>query len=168
MIVDRVGELGAKRGPILLQLPPTMRLELDRLHKTLDAFPASWRVAVEFRHTSWFTDEVRGALEERGVALCMADRWRPITPIWRTADWTFLRFHSGRSNPLPCYGRQALATWVRRLRDHWTTDEDAYVYFNNDPRACAVRDAIVFARLARRAAFEPTRVPSARDVHIQR
>ncbi len=166
LLVDRARELGPKLGPILVQLPPSMRLELSRLERTLDAFPADWRVAVEFRHKSWFTDEVRHALTERGVALCMADRFGPITPTWRTADWTYLRFHSGRANPLPCYGRQALATWVDRLSAQWTADESVYVYFNNDPRACALRDAIVFARLCRRAGYEPTRVPAARDVTL--
>lgn len=167
MIVDRVRELGDKRGPILLQLPPTMKIELNRLRETLDAFPRGWRIAVEFRHRSWFTDEVRRELQDRAVALCLADRGGPITPIWRTADWTYLRFHTGRSNPVPCYGRQALASWVRRLRDSWQPDEDAYVYFNNDPRACALRDAIVFARLARRSGLQPTVVPHPGEIHVQ-
>jgi uncharacterized protein YecE (DUF72 family) len=165
-IVDRARELGDKRGPILLQLPPTMKIELDRLRETLDAFPHGWRIAVEFRHESWFTDAVRRTLEDRRVALCLADRHGPITPIWRTADWTYLRFHSGRSRPLPCYGHQALATWVKRLADNWSPDEDAYAYFNNDPRACALRDAIVFARLAHRAGLRPTRVPDRHDVTL--
>jgi uncharacterized protein YecE (DUF72 family) len=166
MLVDRARELGQKLGPILVQLPPTMRLELDRLCRTLDAFPADWRVAVEFRHRSWFIDDVRRELAARNVALCLADRRGPLTPLWRTADWTYLRFHSGRAKPLPCYGRQALATWVRRMSENWTPDEDAYVYFNNDPRACALRDAIVFARLARRGGLQPTRVPRAKEVTL--
>ena len=168
LIVDRVKELGDSRGPILLQLPPTLKIELDRLRATLDAFPDGLRVAVEFRHKSWFTDEVRRALEDRRAALCLADRLGPITPIWRTTNWTYLRFHSGRSKPLPCYGRQALASWVGRLHDNWAPDEDAYVYFNNDPQACALRDAIVFARLAKRARLNPTRVPDLRQVALGR
>lgn len=166
LLVERARELGDKRGPILVQLPPTLRLELDRLKATLDAFPADWRVAVEFRHKSWFRDEVRRALEERGAALCLADRCGPLTPIWRTTDWTYLRFHSGRAKPLPCYGRQALASWVDRLAPVWTPHEDAHVYFNNDPRACALRDSIVFGRLARRAGLQPTHVPRPREVTL--
>jgi len=104
LLVARARELGDKRGPILIQLPPTFPLNLDRLSSTLDAFPTEWRVAVEFRHKSWFRDEARRILEERGAALCLADRWGPLTPIWRTTDWTYLRFHSGRARPLPCYG----------------------------------------------------------------
>jgi uncharacterized protein YecE (DUF72 family) len=166
LLVERASELGGKLGPILLQLPPTMRIALDRLERTLDVFPDRWRVAVEFRHVSWFTDDVRRVLEARRVALCLADRFGPLTPLWRTADWSYLRFHAGRAAPLPCYGRQALATWVERLSDQWTPDEDVYVYFNNDPRACALRDAIVFERLSQRAGRRPTRVPMSREVTI--
>jgi uncharacterized protein YecE (DUF72 family) len=166
LLVERARELGSKLGPILVQLPPSMRADVGRLRATLGAFPPDWRVAVEFRHKSWWTDETRRALTEFGAALCLADRFGPISPIWRTTDWTYLRFHVGRATPLPCYGRQALATWVSRLKEHWTADEDAYVYFNNDPRACALRDARVFARLAAREGRLPTRVPGPREVTL--
>jgi uncharacterized protein YecE (DUF72 family) len=166
MLVERASELGHKLGPILIQLPPSLRIELDRLKRTLDAFPTEWRVAVEFRHRSWFTDEVRRALEERRVALCLADRVGPIAPLWRTADWTYLRFHTGQATPRPCYGRTALASWVERLRACWAPDEDAYVYFNNDPRACALRDARVFALAGRREGWPTTRIPAADEVRL--
>jgi uncharacterized protein YecE (DUF72 family) len=168
LLVQRASELGPKLGPILIQLPPSMRIATDRLARTLDAFPPDWRVAVEFRHDSWYTDEVRQLLTERCVPLCLADRVGPLTPIWRTADWTYLRFHTGRAAPWPCYGRQALATWVDRVSTAWTADEDVYVYFNNDPRACALRDAIVFERLCRRVHLPPTRVSPMRDVKLAR
>jgi uncharacterized protein YecE (DUF72 family) len=166
MLVERAGELGSKLGPILIQLPPSMRIALTRLERTLDAFPAHWRVAVEFRHKSWFTDEVQRVLTDRQVALCLADRVGPITPIWRTADWTYVRFHWGRSNPIPCYGRQALASWVQRLSEHWSPGEDAFVYFNNDPRACALRDARIFDLLGVHAGWEATRIPRAAEVTL--
>ena len=165
-LMDRSSELGKKLGPILIQLPPTLGLELDRLRRTLDAFPNGVRVAVEFRHKSWFVDEVQRELTDRGVALCLADRRGPITPIWRTADWTYIRFHVGRSTPRPCYDEDALDSWISRLTNTWTADEDAYVYFNNDHRACALRDAIVFARLAHRAGRKPTSVPDRDEVRL--
>ena len=71
-------------------------------------FPRGVRVAVEPRHTSWFTEDLRRLLTSRGAALCLADRRGPITPIWRTADWTYIRFHAGRATPSPCYGERAL------------------------------------------------------------
>jgi len=164
--VDRVEGLGSKLGPVLVQLPPQLRRDDERLARTLEQFPASFRVAVEFRHPSWFVDEVRQLLTERHVALCLADRRRPLTPVWRTADWTYVRFHEGRSAPRPCYGRAALASWARRLADTWTPDEDVWAYFNNDPRGCAPRDAAVFGRLVARAGLRPTRVSDPGEVRV--
>jgi uncharacterized protein YecE (DUF72 family) len=166
MLVERARELGHKLGPILVQLPPSMRIELDRQRHTLDAFPPDWRVAVEFRHKSWYTDEVRRELEQRSVALCLADRRGPLTPIWRTADWSYLRFHVGQSSPSPCYGREALVSWIERLSTEWSDREDIFVYFNNDHRACALRDARVFALAARHAGWTATRIPDADEVHL--
>jgi len=162
--VDRVGGLGAKLGPVLLQLPPQFRCDAERLAATLDEFPREFRVAVEFRHPTWFVEEIRALLTERGAALCLADRRRPLTPLWRTTDWTYLRFHEGRSAPAPCYGGAALAAWARRLSETWTADEDCWVYFNNDPRGCAPRDAARFAGAVHRAGLRPTRVPTVRSV----
>jgi uncharacterized protein YecE (DUF72 family) len=157
--------LGGKLGPVLIQLPPDFQAALDRLTATLRQFPAGWRLAVEFRHDSWFTDEVREILTAHGAALCLADRRGPVSPLWRTAPFTYLRFHVGRATPEPCYGEQALDTWAHRLLD-LTGAHDAWVFFNNDPRACALRDAIRFARFVRRLGVETTRVPESDEVHV--
>jgi uncharacterized protein YecE (DUF72 family) len=78
------------------------------------------RVAVEPRHESWWTDEVRDLLAERNAALCWADRLgRPLTPLWRTAGWGYVRFHEGAAAPWPGYGDQALRSWTCRLGDAW-------------------------------------------------
>jgi uncharacterized protein YecE (DUF72 family) len=145
-LMDRARELGPHLGPILLQLPPDMPADLGRLAETLDAFPRSTRVAVEPRNTSWFTEGLRRLLVEHGAALCLADRRGPLTPEWRTADWTYLRFHGGRASPRPCYGERALDTWASRLRRDPASGTDGYAYFNNDHRGCALRDAVSFGR----------------------
>ena len=122
-------------------------------------------MAVEFRHKSWFDDKVRKVLEDHNAALCLADRRGPVAPLWRTTDWTYLRFHIGQSTPRPCYGPQALATWIERL-SAWSLKEDVFVYFNNDHRACALRDARLFALAGRRAGWSATRVPRADEVRL--
>lgn len=152
--------LGTKLGPVLLQLPPNLKADVAALGHTIEAFDGRVRIAVEFRHESWFTPEVRRLLEDGGVALCLADRGsRPLTPVWRTAPWTYLRFHAGRASPEPCYGRSALASWIERLAGAWGKEDDVYVYFNNDHAACALRDARVFGRAAERAGWPVTRLP---------
>lgn len=97
-----------------------MRVDTTRLVDTLDRFPPAMRVAVEVRHPSWDTDEVRTILTDRQVALCLADRRGPLQPLWRTASWGYLRFHDGRAHPRPCYGQTALDTWARRIAEYWT------------------------------------------------
>jgi uncharacterized protein YecE (DUF72 family) len=149
-LMGRAEALGDRLGPVLLQLPPTLKAEPALLDRTLRCFPAGVRVAVEPRHETWWTDEVRGILERHGATLCWADRRsRPITPLWRTAGWAYLRLHEGRATPWPHYGRDALRAWARRLADTWADEEDAFVYFNNDPGGWAVADAVVFAAESR-------------------
>jgi uncharacterized protein YecE (DUF72 family) len=164
--VDRVRGLGGKLGPALVQLPPQMRIDTGRLRETLAAFPGDMRVSVEFRHDSWWTDEVRALLEEFGAALCLADRYRPISPIWRTTDWTYVRFHSGEGSPPGCYGDGALEAWVRRISDTWPDSADVFAYFNNDFHACALANAVTFAHLAESAGLRPTRVPPMQDITV--
>jgi uncharacterized protein YecE (DUF72 family) len=162
-LMERASELGSHLGPILLQLPPDLPLDLDGLVDVLDAFPRRVKLAVEPRHASWFVDEVRAALEERKAALCLADRRRPVTPLWQTADWGYLRFHSGAAMPRSCYGEQALRTWADRLCDTWGSKPSGYVYFNNDFNGCALRDAATFSRLLTARGIAVSRVPDIGD-----
>ena len=158
-LLERARHLGEKLGPVLLQLPPTMRADPARLDEALACFPEGVRVAVEVRHDSWDVDAVWEVLAARGAAWCVADApWRRW-PLVRTADWGYLRFHEGIAAPRPCYGRRALATWAERIAATWPAGEDVFAYFNNDTCACALRDARVFAAACARAGLETTKVP---------
>jgi uncharacterized protein YecE (DUF72 family) len=144
--------LAGKLGPVLLQLPPTLRADPTALDETLKQFPSSVRVAVEPRHPTWFTGETRALLERHGAALCWADRkGRPLGPLWRTADFGYLRLHEGRARPWPHYGRTSLRSWLDRI-DAEFSRVPAYVFFNNDQNAAAVADAAAMAAQARRRA----------------
>ena len=101
---DRLEPLGDRIGPVLIQLAPTMRADIDALGGVLRAMPDGVLVAVEPRHRSWWTDGVRAMLEKHQAALCWADRCgRPVTPLWRTTDWGYMRFHEGRAEPRPSW-----------------------------------------------------------------
>jgi uncharacterized protein YecE (DUF72 family) len=157
-LLDRARGLGDRLGPFLLQLPPTLKAAPDLLDACLREFPRDVRVAVEPRHESWWTDDVRAVLSDHNAALCWADRKsRPITPLWATADWGYLRMHEGAADPWPSYGRQALAGWLDRLADAVPSGADAYVYFNNDQRATAPRDATAMIELAERRGMDVAR-----------
>jgi uncharacterized protein YecE (DUF72 family) len=166
-LMERASAMGRKLGPVLLQLPPKMRLDVDSLDETLRAFPAGVRVAVEPRDPTWWVDEVRDVLTAHNAAYCWADRATEVVgPLWRTADWGYHRFHHGISWAQPDYADDTLATWVDRLSGTFDRDADVFVYFNNDPTGAAIRDSIRFADIAASKGWDVTRVP--RDVPARR
>ena len=157
LLLERAVELGAHLGPILLQLPPDLPVDLDALDTTLTAFPPSVQVAVEPRHPSWFTPALKALLEQQAAAVCLADRRGPLTPQWRTTSWTYLRFHGGRATPRSCYSGRALDAWVERLAQA-EVGPDGFAYFNNDHHGCALRDAAAFSDRLHRAGIAASRV----------
>lgn len=174
--LDHSRFLGRKLAPVLLQLPPTLRVDLDALDETLRRFGRAVRVAVEFRHPTWFTDDCRALLARHRAALCLADgelglgddkvASKRVSPLWRTAEWGYVRFHHGAASPAPCYGRTALNSWAERIAGLWSGSEDVFAFFNNDGRACALRDATTFARLVEKHGLPVARVAPARDVEV--
>jgi uncharacterized protein YecE (DUF72 family) len=123
-LLETTDALGAKRGPLLVQLPPTLRKDLARLDACLALVPAGIRVAVEFRHASWLDDEVYGVLSARNAALCIADTEEGTTPVVVTADFGYLRLRDR------AYGPDELEAWARTAgRVEW---RDAFVYFKHE------------------------------------
>jgi uncharacterized protein YecE (DUF72 family) len=159
MLLDRIAPLKDKLGPVLLQLPPDLQVNVDGLAETLAAFPDAMRLAGAPRHESWWTDEVRRLLEQHNAALCWADRAGPITPLWRTADWGYLRFHEGKHEPWPFYTPDELRQWAETIASTFPDSADFFAYFNNDPSAAALDNAITFAECVRTQGRQVSRVP---------
>jgi uncharacterized protein YecE (DUF72 family) len=164
-LTARADGLGDRLGPYLLQLPPTLRAAPEELDACLACFPRGSRVAVEPRHESWWVDDVREVLTRRHAALCWADRLgRPAAPLWRTADWGYLRMHEGTASPKPTYGRAALGTWLDRVGAAWplrSTGADVFVFFNNDRGGAAIRNARTLCRMAGRRGLAVAAAPEA-------
>jgi len=146
-LMERASLLGDRLGVVLVQLPPSLELDPERLDRTLRAFAGRVPVAVEPRHRSWFVDEAWDVLRSHDAAFVLADRRGPITPLVSTAPWTYLRLHVGTASPRPCYGDRALRSWVERLHALGPAGRQGWVFFNNDHRACAIRNAATFAEL---------------------
>jgi uncharacterized protein YecE (DUF72 family) len=130
-----------KLGPLLWQFPPNFHRDLERLSDALAQLPPG-RHAFEFRHESWFTDEVYDLLGRHGAALVIGDeasRWIS-TPHVRTTDWTYLRFHHGRRGRDGNYSASEIDTWARRIAQ-WRRDTEVYAYFNNDWQGFAIQNA---------------------------
>lgn len=117
--------LGDKRGPVLFQLPPTMKKDLPRLRDFIGRLPQNHGATFEFRHDSWLVDEVYDCLREAGAALCQSEREDATPPpAIETADWGYLRLR------LDHYSETDLQSWVKRLRaTRWKT---VYVYFRHE------------------------------------
>ena len=116
--------LKERLGPLLFQLPPNLKKELPRLREFLGLLPAAVRVAFEFRHVSWFDDEVYAALRERNAALCIADAEDLSVPFEPTADWGYLRLR--RED----YTAAALKKWAKQVREQaWG---EAFVFFKHE------------------------------------
>jgi len=133
--------LGDKLGPILFQLPPRWRVDLDRLAAFLEALPSGGRYAFEFRDESWFTPAVYKLLESRNVALCIYELDRRRSPREVTADFIYLRLHGPGGPYQGSYDDGALADWTEWLLTWRKAGVDVYVYFDNDEKGHAVRDA---------------------------
>jgi uncharacterized protein YecE (DUF72 family) len=119
------GALKERLGPLLFQLPPNMKKDAPRLREFLALLPPERRAAFEFRHPSWFDDEVFGLLRDRQAALCIAEAEDDLeVPFVATADWGYLRLR------MPDYGDAELKTWLKRVREQdW---RDAFVFFKHE------------------------------------
>jgi uncharacterized protein YecE (DUF72 family) len=128
--------LGAKRGPVLFQLPPNLKKDLPRLTEFLRLLPDGHHAVFEFRNDSWFADDVYGALKGAGAALCLSEREdNAPPPMVETAPWGYVRLR------LETYSDDDLRRWARRLED--TSWREIHVYFMHEPTAPAYARALM-------------------------
>ena len=123
-LMKNVSSLGSRLGPVLFQLPPNLKRDFDRLRLFLDTLPLDRRITIEFRHESWFEDDVFELLRARDIALCITEQPEFASPVMATASWGYARLHKKD------YDAAALASWASTLKAlPW---KEAYVYFKHD------------------------------------
>ena len=123
-LLQNTAVLGDRCGPILFQLPPNLKKDVDRLRGFLGLLPSGRRYTIEFRHESWFDDEVFAILRDRDVALCVAEQDDFKCPVQSTASWGYLRLH--RLD----YDDAALGEWAKCVSaQQWS---ETYIYFKHD------------------------------------
>lgn len=139
--LDAAGRLKKRLGPLLFQLPPNFKKDVPRLQAFLALLPRRRRMAFEFRHPSWFDEEVFGLLRDRRVALCIADEKDDLrVPFVATADWGCLRLRR------PAYDNAVLKKWVKQVRQQdW---RDVFVFFKHEDEGKGPRFAKRFMELA--------------------
>jgi uncharacterized protein YecE (DUF72 family) len=122
--------LGHKRGPVLFQLPPNLKKDIERLKGFLPMLPADHRAAFEFRNDTWFDDDVYEALRGAGASLCFSEREdNAPPPLVETAPWGYVRLR------LEQYSDADLKAWAKRLEK--TGWKETFVYFMHEPTAPA-------------------------------
>jgi uncharacterized protein YecE (DUF72 family) len=147
--------LGPRLGALLFQLPPNLKLDLERLDAFLALLPEGTRAAFEFRHPSWAEDAVLARLRARDFAWVIADvEDAPPPEFVTTATWTYLRLRR------PGYGTPELASWLDRLRAG--PAREAFVFFKHEEAGAAPRMAAELLALAGRARPARVAAPSAR------
>jgi uncharacterized protein YecE (DUF72 family) len=139
----RAERLEERLGPILVQLPPGWRRNLERLRTFLGVIPRAHRWAIELRDESWLHEDVFSELSARGAALVHHDLIEKH-PWIETADFVYLRFHGDHYRG--SYSAQALGAQARRLRACLERGLDAWVFFNNDEAAHAIGNALDLRR----------------------
>jgi uncharacterized protein YecE (DUF72 family) len=122
--VRTAGVLANRLGPLLFQLPPFMKKDVPRLDEFLAEAPKGVRIALEFRHASWFDDETWTTLRKHGAALCVAEGEKLESPLVATADWGYVRLRRDE------YPDDVIAHWAEKILEQpW---KEAFVYLKHD------------------------------------
>jgi uncharacterized protein YecE (DUF72 family) len=123
-LLNNTAVLGNKLGPILFQLPPNMKKDIERLRTFLTLLPAERKYTIEFRHETWFEDDVYALLRERDIPMCIVEQPEFASPVVATASWGYVRLHRFD------YNDTMLTEWAARIRTlPWS---NAFVYFKHD------------------------------------
>ena len=140
-LLDVAGVLERRLGALLFQLPPNMKKDLSRLREFLSLLPSQFRAALEFRHPSWFDEEVFGLLHEHHAALCIAEVEDDlVVPFVATTDWGYLRLRR------PDYDDTKLKACIKQVRKQkW---RHVFIFFKHEEAGRGPQIAQRFLELA--------------------
>jgi len=140
-LLEVAGALKERLGPLLFQLPPYLKKDAPRLREFLALLPSDRRAAFEFRHQSWFDDEVFGLLRDHRAVLCIAEAENDLEiPFVSTSDWGYLRLRR------PDYGDAELKAWAKRVHEQdW---REAFIFFKHEEEGKGPEMAKRFMKLA--------------------
>jgi uncharacterized protein YecE (DUF72 family) len=145
--MPRAERLGERLGPILWQLPPNWKVNVERLEEFLSLLPPGHRYTFELRDRSWMTDRVLEVLQRYNAAFCIYELAGYRSPLELTADWTYVRLHGpGAAKYQGRYSDAQMSEWTERIRIWSRKLKAIYVYFDNDDSAYAVENALTLRR----------------------
>ena len=148
---DSASPLGKRLAAVVWQLPAFLKKDIERLEKFVRVL-RHWettRHAIEFRHKTWFDDEVADILREHGVAVCMSDA--PDWPLWDavTTDLVYIRLHGHTRKYASSYSKPALKRWATRIQGWLKQNRAVHVYFDNDAEGAAPQNALTLLEMLR-------------------
>ena len=144
-------ELGHTTGPILYQLPPRFRINLERLESFLALLPRDLAHVFEFREPSWYVPETLELLETYGASFCAHDMPELATPRWASGPVAYVRFHGGVGKYWGRYSDEALIGWADWMVEQAKSGRAVWAFFNNDIDAHAIHDALTLRAMLRQA-----------------
>jgi len=149
LFFDRIEPLGDRLGPILSHLPATFPRDATRLAEFLEILPPNHRHVFEFRHKSWWHDDVFALLRDHDAGFCIYHMGRESTPIVATCPDAYVRFHGPTGSSARGYNDRQLRDWAKRIAG-LSRVKRAWVYFNNDIGGHAPRNALTLKRIVER------------------
>jgi uncharacterized protein YecE (DUF72 family) len=145
-------ELGKKLGPILIQFPPSFRQNLEKLENLIahirkieKKLKKKFKLAFEFRHKTWFTDEVYNSLRKHKVAFVITNSPAWPSKVIKTCDFVYMRFHGRTKLFASNYTNKELKDWAKTLKS--LKAKEIFAYFNNDANAYAADNAEYLKKL---------------------
>jgi uncharacterized protein YecE (DUF72 family) len=140
--ITLVEKLGARLGPILFQLPPSWKVNVQRLEEFLSSLPRTHRYVFEFRNPTWNIPQVYEVLRRHNAAFCIYELAGFLSPMEITADFAYVRLHGPGNKYQGDYSEDTLRTWANKI-EAWSRDlKHAFVYFDNDQAGFAAKNAL--------------------------
>ena len=145
--ISQMRELGKRLGPILFQLPPSWRINRDRLAEFLSELPRTHRYVFEFRNETWNTPEVYDVLHRHNAAFCMFELAGFQSPMEVTADFAYVRLHGPGNKYQGDYSKSQLRAWATTIKTWRKTLKHIFIYFDNDQAGFAAKNAMELKRM---------------------
>lgn len=139
--IDLARRLGPALGPLLYQLPPSLHKDLERLEAFLQLLPGNLEQVFEFRHKSWYDDEVAALLDRYGCGFVSHDLKGVETPRLAGGRTAYVRFHGAGGKYWGRYSDDALLGWTDWIAEQLALGRSVWCYFNNDIHGHALEDA---------------------------
>jgi uncharacterized protein YecE (DUF72 family) len=147
LLESRLKVLEPKVGPVLFQLPPQFQANKERLASFLKMLNKKRQYAFEFRHESWYEDEILKLLREHDISLCLSDHHDAPSPWEATASFVYIRGHGPAGDYKDRYPPRTLKKWSEDIAKWRKKRLTVYCYFDNDQKTAAPKDAERLAEL---------------------